>query len=81
MFKTPHLHCRGRGFCLWEGMKIPHAAGHSQKKRDNNKVGCVKFPNRFWSQTIHAMAHTSVQVKQLNLPFSVSNIKNTWHPL
>lgn len=43
MFKTPHLHCRGRGFYLWEGMKIPHAAGHRQKKRDNNKVGCVSF--------------------------------------
>lgn len=46
-----------------EGTKIPHAAGHSQKKeKDNNKVGCVKMckvPHRFWSQTIHAMPHTS----------------------
>ena len=38
--------------------KMSHAAGHSQKKKKDNKVGCVKFPHRFWSQTIHAMPHT-----------------------
>ena len=41
-----------------QGTKMPHAAGHSQKKKDTNKVGCVKFLHRFWSQTIHAMPHT-----------------------
>ena len=33
LVKTPCLHCRGPGF-LGQGNKIPHAVGHSRKKKN-----------------------------------------------
>ena len=39
--KTPHFHCRGHGFSLWLGTKIPHVAQPKNKKIHSSGLCCT----------------------------------------